>query len=273
MQPQVPLIRTQRDVSVDGLQLHVQQLSFEGKTERPPIVFLHDSFGSIKLWRTFPERIAASLSADAISFDRQGHGESQPFASERTVTYMEDEAHILLHLLEKLNIDKCILFGHSDGGSIALIAASLDPDRVAAVVTEGAHVFVEEETLAGIRTTVGEYDTTDLKQRLERYHGDKTDALFHAWSDTWGAPWFRKWNIEKYLSGIKCPALIIQGTADEYGTERQVDAIVSQVAGPAKKLMIASIGHTPHKEAQHETADAVIAFLKEAVPPLSNFAR
>jgi len=250
------------EINIAGCRLPAQRIIPPQLSKTPPIIFLHDSFGSIRLWRMFPERVALQMHCEAFIYERQGHGHSCAFSKERTITYMDEEAELLLELLDHWQLRTCILFGHSDGGTIALLAAALAPDRFAAIITEGAHVFVEEKTLLGIRTTGGDYATTDLKQRLQKYHGDKTDALFHAWSDTWQAPWYRDWNIEQRLCYVRCPVLVIQGENDEYGTERQVDAIVNQVAGPARKAMIPNCGHTPHKEAAAATLAATVEFLR-----------
>ena len=59
-------------------------------------------------------------------------------------------------------------------------------------MTLAAHVFVEDITIDGIEATVRAYATGELGTRLERHHGEGTDALFHAWADTWLAPWFRR---------------------------------------------------------------------------------
>jgi pimeloyl-ACP methyl ester carboxylesterase len=252
---------------IDGCALQAQRITPPQVGDCPAIVFLHDSFGSIRLWRRFPERIALQMRCQAFVYERQGHGHSPPFARQRTISYMDEEAELLLKLLDRWCLDRCILFGHSDGGTIALMAAALQPKRFAALVTEGAHVFVEEETLGGIATTVCQYATTDLKGRLEKYHGDKTDALFHAWSDTWQAPWYRDWNIEDRLSRIQCPVLVIQGENDEYGTYRQVEAIVNQVSGAACKAIIPNAGHTPHKEAPAATLNVAVDFLQSVCGP------
>ncbi|ARS37740.1 alpha/beta hydrolase [Pontibacter actiniarum] len=219
--------------------------------QKPVIVFLHDSLGCITLWRDFPERLVQQTGCPALVYDRRGYGASSPFSStQRNPDYLEREADVLEHLLEKLNIPEAILFGHSDGGSIALLAAAKYPQRIKGIITEGAHVFVEELTLAGIRAAVQAYQTTSLPEKLRKYHGAKTDAVFHAWADIWLSDAFRDWNIEGFLSAIRCPALVVQGEADEYGTLAQVEAVVRQVQGQAQKLVIPGIGHTPHREAQ-----------------------
>ena len=49
-------------------------------------------------------------------------------------------------------------------------------------------------------------------------------------------PAFRSWNLEAFLPRISCPALLIQGDLDEYGTLQQIDAIERQVAGPTTSV-------------------------------------
>lgn len=229
---------------------------------RPTLLFLHDSLGCVDTWRDFPQQLAASADLDAVVYDRQGYGRSSPFGpSPRTPRYLEDEARTLLALLDALGIESAVLFGHSDGGSIALIAASLAPARVAAVITEGAHVFVESLTLDGIRAARETLATTNLAERLARYHGDKVAGITAAWIDTWLSPEFRDWNIERYLSGIACPALIIQGDDDEFGTVDQVNAIVRGIGARARALLIPAVGHTPHRDASAIVLEAAIQLI------------
>jgi pimeloyl-ACP methyl ester carboxylesterase len=232
----------------------------------PTLVFLHDSLGCVDAWRQFPEQLAQQVHLNALIYDRQGYGRSSVFgAGSRTLTYLADQAVVLFQLLDALAIESAVLFGHSDGGSIALLAAGIQPDRVAAVVTEGAHVFVEELTLAGIRAAQLALATTDLPQRLARYHGEKVKGLTEAWIDTWLSPSFRSWNIESLLPGVVCPVLVIQGEDDEFGTNAQVNAIVAGVEGAAESLMIPGAGHTPHREARDTVLRIAAAFVRNAV--------
>lgn len=252
-------------IHLGGARLYVRRLhaSLEPLgAARTTIVFLHDSLGCVETWRDFPEVLASAVGFDAVVYDRQGYGRSSPFGPmPRTLQYLEAEAQVLRRLLDALEIDSAVLFGHSDGGSIALIAAAMEPARIAAVVTEGAHVFVEDVTLRGIREAQESLGTTDLAQRLARYHGDKVPALTAAWIDTWLSPAFRSWNIERYLPDIRCPVLVMQGEQDEFGTVEQVNAIVRGVGARAKSLMIPDIGHTPHREARETVLEAASAFV------------
>jgi len=229
---------------------------------------LHDSLGSTELWRDFPAALAEATNCGSLVYDRQGYGKSSPFTSRsRPVTYLEQEADVLEQVLAACHITEAVLFGHSDGGSIVLLAAAKYPARVQGVVTEGAHIFVEDVTLAGIRTAVEAYQTTNLPSRLQKYHGDKTDALFQAWTETWLRDEYRTWNIEAFLRRITCPVLVIQGEQDEYGTLAQVEGIVQQVAGEAHQLLLPGIGHTPHREAREAVLAQTAAFLNQVLVP------
>ncbi|PZF70769.1 alpha/beta fold hydrolase [Taibaiella soli] len=234
-----------------------------GDSKRPTIIFLHDSLGCITLWRDFPTQLGTLTNCNVLVYDRKGYGESAPFTDvPRDNNYLEKEADVLNLLIEKLQITDAILFGHSDGGSIALIAAGKYPEHIKAVITEGAHVFVEDVTLRGIREAVTAYETTNLKEKLQKYHGDKTEAVFQAWAGTWLTDTFRLWNIEHFLPQIKCPVLVIQGAQDEYGTLAQVTSIVHQAGGIAESFIVPGIGHTPHKEAKEQVLMQVADFVK-----------
>ena len=143
-------------------------------SKRPTLILLHDSLGCIALWRDFPKQLSTATQCNVLVYDRLGYGNSDSFITEeRDNFYMESEADLLNDLLELFQIDEAILFGHSDGGTIALLTAAKYPNRIKAVITEGAHVFVEEITINGIKEAIIQYETTDLKQKLEKYHENK----------------------------------------------------------------------------------------------------
>jgi pimeloyl-ACP methyl ester carboxylesterase len=251
-------------VEVNGVRLAVQRHRCADRANAPTLVFLHDSLGAITTWRDLPVEVGRALGADVLVYDRQGYGRSDAFGpTPRAADYMHREADVLEALLAREHIERAILFGHSDGGTIALLAAARHPRRIAAVITEGAHVFVEEVTLAGIRAAEKQFATTDLRARLVKHHGDRTDALFAAWTNTWQAPFFRDWDITAEITAIRCPVLVLQGVDDPYGTEAQVEAIVQAVGEGAVKYMVPGARHTPHKEAPAITMELVLQFLRD----------
>jgi pimeloyl-ACP methyl ester carboxylesterase len=253
-----------KEIVLEGIPVSTQQ--FMNAPGRPTIVFLHDSLGCIQLWRSFPRELGQLTQCNVLAYDRQGYGASAAFTTpQRRNDYLETEADTLVKLLDACGIDKAILFGHSDGGSIALIAAAKFPERCTAVITEGAHIFVEEITLTGIRNTVKAWQSTGLKLVLQKYHGNRTEAVFLAWTDTWLSPEFRSWNIENFLPLVKCPVLVIQGEKDEFGSMAQVDGIVSQVSGKVEKWIVPGVGHTPHKDSKEKVLDQTAAFIKSII--------
>lgn len=229
---------------------------------RPTLVFLHDSLGCTQLWRNFPSELGKSVRCNVLVYDRLGYGKSFPmFTHQRENNYMETEADILNDLLNELKIDHAILFGHSDGGTIALIAASKYPEKISAVICEAGHIFVEDITVQGVKDAWEAYKTTNLPERLAKYHGDKTEMMVKAWTEIWLSERFKAWNIEPILKNIMAPLLFIQGENDEYGTLDQLEKTVSQVSGTAEKFIIPGAGHTPHKELPEIVLEKAAGFI------------
>jgi len=249
-------------INVKGQNLYIEYHNSNEK--KTTIVFLHDSLGSVQLWRDFPAKLSEITQCNTLAYDRLGYGKSDPMPThERPVNYMELEADILNGLLAEMNIHNAILFGHSDGGTIALITAAKYPERVKSVICEAGHIFVEDVTLKGVYDAWDAYKTTNLPERLQKYHGDKVETLFRAWTETWTRDDYRTWNIEHLLKHITCPLLFIQGEADEYGTLDQVEKTVTQVSGSAEKYIIPNIGHTPHKEAPDLVLEKTTSFINK----------
>jgi pimeloyl-ACP methyl ester carboxylesterase len=224
----------------------------------PALVFLHEGLGSVALWRDFPARLAAATGRRALLYSRAGHGQSDVPAGDRTPRFMHEEAlEVLPELLRVAGVERPVLVGHSDGGSIALIHASQHPvDRL---ILLAPHVFVEDITVASIEEARETFATTDLGERMARYHRDP-ERTFRLWNDIWLAPEFRGWNIEDVLSGVTVPTLLIQGEHDQYGTLAQIDAIEHGVAGPVTRAIV-DARHAPHLEAPEETLAAALELL------------
>jgi pimeloyl-ACP methyl ester carboxylesterase len=250
-----------RIINVNGKKLYIEyNNSFKNK---PTIVFLQDSLGCTQLWRDFPAKLAEATECNILVYDRLGYGKSFPMpAYERENDYMESEADLLNDLLNELNIKETILFGHSDGGTIALIAASKYPEKIKATICEAGHIFVEDVTVKGVKDALEAYQTTDLPKRLQKYHGDKVEMMVKAWTEIWLSDRFRSWNIEYLLKNITSPLLFIQGEADDYGTLDQVEKTVSQVSGGAERFIIPNVGHTPHKEIPEIVLNKTAEFIK-----------
>src|SRR5512143_35265 len=246
-------------INARGHRLECERIDVGGSM-RPALVLLHEGLGSVAMWRDFPSRLAHATGCDALVYSRYGYGKSDPLTAPREVGYMHDEAlQVLPELLDELAIERPILVGHSDGGSIALIHAGARVRHVAAVVTLAAHVLVEDISVRSIAAAKVAYETTDLRTRLARYHAD-VDSAFWGWNRIWLHPDFRAWNIEEYLPRIPCPVLAIQGGDDEYGTMEQMRRIGAQVPD-VELLELEDCRHSPHRDQPQAVLDAVTRFV------------
>ena len=233
-----------------------------GSDQTPSLVFLHEGLGCTAMWHDFPASVARDTGLPAIVYDRPGYGRSSGAPHSRDNHYLHQEAQAVLpRVLDGLRVERAILVGHSDGGSIALLAAAAIPEKIAGIITEAAHIFVEPITIDGIREAVAAYGPRHIEQRLARYHGAKARELFFAWSDTWLSESFQNWNIEDCLDRITCPALVMQGREDPYGTERQVQSIVAGI-GPRARAMLIPGGHALHRDAPGVVRKAIAAFVE-----------
>ena len=232
---------------------------------RPTLLLLHEGLGCVAMWRQFPDRLAAATGCRLIVWSRAGYGGSQPYPGPRTPRYLHREAEEALPaLLEALGIERPVLIGHSDGGSIALIFGSAFPTVPLGVAVMAPHEFIEEETLAGIRAARTAWAATDWPQRLARHHAD-APRVFKEWSETWLSPAYRDWSILAALPNIRCPLLAIQGVDDEFATMRQIEVIAEQVPH-TRLLKLPSCGHAPHKDQE----PTVLAALAEFILGLQN---
>lgn len=223
---------------------------------------LHEGLGSLALWRDFPQRLADATRRRVLVYSRWGYGKSDPLTGPRGVDFMHIEAvQTLPQLLDHLDVHEPVLFGHSDGGSIALIHAARAGRPVSAVIALAPHVFVEPYGLASIAEARRAYLEGDRRAKLARYHDD-IDSAFWGWNDIWLHPDFVAWNIEPLLPDIGCPVLAIQGIDDQYGTMAQIDRLQRGVRN-LRKLKLADCGHSPHRDQPDAVLSAATRFLAD----------
>lgn len=261
-----PLHITSGVLEVGGDRLEYQRLTPAGGDELT-LILLHEGLGCVALWKDFPSRLAQATGCRVLVYSRSGYGGSTPCPLPRPLTFMHDEGlGVLPDILDAAGVDEAILVGHSDGASIALIhAGGVRDPRVRGLVLMAPHVFVEELTLSSIRQAASAYQTTDLRQRLARHHGDNVDCAFWGWNRAWLDPGFLHWNIEEFLPAVTVPVLVIQGQDDPYGTLLQVEAIERQCRGPVRRLVLERCGHSPHRDQRERTFSAMADFVRARI--------
>jgi pimeloyl-ACP methyl ester carboxylesterase len=254
-------------VTVRGQRVQIEHVWIAPeRREAPLVVFLHEGLGSASMWRDYPARLCAAAGVRGLVYSRPGYGRSTPRAAGTAWTprFMHEQAQeVLPAFLQAMGVEAerepPWLFGHSDGGSIALLHAAAFPGRTAGVIALAPHIVVEELSVASIARAREAYLHTDLRARLARHHDDP-DSAFWGWNDIWLHPAFRAWSIEAELASITCPVLAVQGLDDEYGTLEQIRGIARRV--PHTQLLeLPACGHSPHRDQPEALTRAAVAFL------------
>lgn len=231
--------------------------------DRPTLVLLHEGLGSVGLWRAFPAHLAEATGCRVFAYSRFGYGRSTPIRLPRPLAYMQAEAtSILPRVLAAAGLPgPYVLLGHSDGATIATIYAARAADpRLAGLILLAPHFFVEPAGLEAIAAIRADWDRTDLRGRLARHHDDP-DGAFLGWAGAWLDPGFPAvLELEDDLSAIRVPVLILQGTADPYGTEAHARLAERCCAGRVEVHLL-PCRHAPHLEAEAATLAAIRRFL------------
>ncbi len=258
------MTNTEEFITVDGVRLECAWINGDMPSGKPCLVFLHEGLGCVALWRNFPKLLSDTLSLPGFVFSRQGYGASTSIPLPRPVEFMHHEGlNVLPRVLDEAGIESAILVGHSDGASISIInAGGVGDPRVKGIVLLAAHIFNEEITVKSIEEAKVAFETTDLREKLKKYHGDNVDCAFWGWNGVWLNPDFLEWNIEEFLPRVDLPTLVIQGEDDQYGTEAQVQGIAAGLRDNCVVKIIADCGHSPHLEQPEQTLSAIVDFVR-----------
>ncbi len=250
-----------RDVVVDGKRL--ETVRYDGDPARPAIVMLHEGLGSISLWRDLPQRLCERTRCTVVAYSRYGYGRSDVLREKREPDYMHREGEVVLPaLLAQLEIERPILFGHSDGASIALIYAGAHPERRARARARSAARVRRGDQRAQHRGR--------RRPRTRRANCPRSSAAITptptrrspAGTTSGSTRAFAIGTSKSYADRVRVPVLLIQGEEDEYGTTAQLDAIVARIPG-AETLMVPRAGHSPHRDAPEIVVERIAAFVAE----------
>ncbi len=253
-------------VEISGSQLEVRHIP--GPAHLSPLVFLHEGLGSVAMWqgrdKDWPLSVCQASGRAGWVYSRRGYGQSASVPDVRGANrlgadYMHLEAwQVLPQLLQSLRVEKPVLIGHSDGGSIALLHAARF--AVTGVVVMAPHLFVEDISLRSIEAAKHAFETGDLRNRLSRFHAD-VDCAFWQWNDVWLSQAFRSFDIQKECMDISAPLLAMQGVDDMYGSLRHIEEL--HTVGKVKREVLQACGHSPHRDQHDLSLQLVVDFLKQ----------
>lgn len=219
-----------------------------------PLVFLHGGWG----YEIYPFDRQIDALGDRFRVvipDRTGYGGSQRL-DHLPSDFHKRAAAEMLNLLDALQVERPVLWGHSDGAVIATLMGLASPERFAGVILEAFHFYRAKpgsreffEVMAGDPGLLGERVATTLA----REHGE----------DYWrrlivmnGSAWLRiadEATHEKQdlydgkLPQLQVPTLFIHGSRDPRTEPGEIDAVRDQAAS-ARIEILEGGGHSPHSE-------------------------
>jgi pimeloyl-ACP methyl ester carboxylesterase len=273
-------------VDLDGLSVHYKVV---GQGE-PTMVLLHGFAASVFSWRKVMDPLGEA--GTVVAFDRPAFGLTErpmPEEWEGESPYSpEAQTDLTVALLDELGMEKAVLVGHSAGGTTALLTAIRYPERVEALVLEGAAVY----DYAGTPDWVG----SALRTAPARRVGPLLVRSITLWGETiireaWSDPnkitvelisdykkplqavnWDRAlWelvlarhplSLEEQLDEVSIPVLVITGEGDRIVPARNSERLAQELPG-AELVVIPQCGHVPHEECPGAFLEAVTGFLED----------
>lgn len=126
------------------------------ENDKPTLLLLHFGSGNLHMWSGLIPHLKHGY--QIIAPDLRGHGNS---SKPDNGYHIEDMAYDIELLLEKLNVDKYYIVGSSLGAEVATVLAANNPEKVQAIVCEGAlyNEFGEYGLLEG--------DKEDIEDKIE----------------------------------------------------------------------------------------------------------
>ncbi|MBA3395447.1 MAG: alpha/beta fold hydrolase [Deltaproteobacteria bacterium] len=233
-----------------------------------PLLVLHGGWGHD--FYPFDAQIAAL--GDAYRFvipDRTGYGKS-PRVATFAPRFHEAAAIEAEALLDALAIDRCVIWGHSDGAVIATLMAIRSPARYRAIILEALHVERAKPRSRAFFTQMAEDPDSfgpRVTAKLAAEHGDDWRAILRAdgrvWLDIAATPGTD--TFDHRLHELRVPTLLVHGSDDPRTEPGELDRIRREVP-QAQIAMIAGAGHSPHSERAHaaEVTAIVARFLRAA---------
>ncbi|MBI2165199.1 MAG: alpha/beta hydrolase [Chloroflexi bacterium] len=269
---------TSKFVVVSNLRVHYLDW---GNEAAQPLLMLHGLRGYAQAW----DPIARDLSDryHVVAWDARGRGESDWAKDQKynLATYVSD----LASFIEKLNIQKVILMGHSMGGRIGIVYSAQHPLQVAALIIVDIGPTVEakgdERIRRELKETPDEFPSSEaarafLKKQLPALSDRAIEArLTHSLRALPGGKLMWKYdraireqrlgatapeNLWPSLRALRCPTLILRGATSDILSRQTVEAMANVVAG-SKWMEISGAGHLIPEENPKDMLAAVRKFL------------
>ncbi|MES2226552.1 MAG: alpha/beta hydrolase [Pseudomonadota bacterium] len=232
---------------------------------RPTVVMLHGGLDCTSTWKDLPQAIAAATGLAVLSYDRWGYGGSEALSGGRQRSYrLEEAGPVFGDLLRHFGIGSAVLFGHSDGGAMSVLAAAAHPEVVRAVCACSPTIALDLYMVRAMGGARQAFEHGGLRERLMRHHGDKTDSMFWAWYEAWASEDAVHWSMAEQIGAVRCPVSAVFGQADDYGWRPSARALVEHGTMALEVSALPGVGHDPQHRAREVVLDALQRVLRRA---------
>lgn len=221
---------------------------------QPTIVMMHGGLDCITTWKDLPQVLAEASGWPVLAYDRYGYGRSESLVGGREPSYRREEAGpVLGEVLRHFGIHKALMFGHSDGGAMSVLAAAAHPERVCGVLACSPTIAIDQFMVDAMTGARRAFEHEGLRDKLMRHHGDSTDAMFWGWYEPWASPQALQWDMSAEVAAVRCPVSVLFGNDDEYGWRPSAISLFRHGLMPLEVMALPGIGHHPQQRARGET--------------------
>lgn len=220
-----------------------------------PLVFLHGGWG----YGLYPFDAQTAAFAEGYRIlipDRSGYGRSSRVNGEMALNFHDHAAEETLAFLDALEIERAVLWGHSDGAVIAAKIGLRAPQRCERLILEAFHLLKRKpgsraffERFSANPQDLGE----ETKKLLAEDHGE---GLWQKVLQRNCGAWFRMADAAKSaeedlyegrLRELKVRTMFLHGRLDPRTEPGEMDRVRSALPG-ARMCFVENGKHSPHSE-------------------------
>ncbi len=248
-------------MKAETVELNDIEMYYETEGAGEPLLLLHGGTGCQEDWIYAGQDQFANEYA-IIKPDARGHGRtSNP---QKTITHRQCALDTLA-LLDHLGIRRCLAIGLSMGGNTLLHMATLQPERIEAMVVVSATMYFPEQARAIMRQIPAAYKQPPQEwERMRKSHKLSDHQITSLWD--WTRDMQDSYDDMNFtppsLSTITASTLIVYGDRDPlYPVEM---AVAMYRAIPRSALwMVPNGGHGPiFADAAAQFAQTALAFFR-----------
>lgn len=256
-----------------GIVIHYMELFYRKSGQGEPLIILHGLFGSSDNWYSLAKTFSAHFTVYLV--DQRNHGQSPHDAAFNYEVMTKD----FEEFVEKHQLERAVIIGHSMGGKVAMNYAVKNSSRVSRLIVVDIvpkHYPVHHDSvLDGLQAVdIGNIQSRgQAEEQMAKHIPDADVRQFLLKSLTRKGDGF-EWrinipaideNIESIGAGLvfegtyNGPSLFVMGARSNYfapGDEKKIQSIF-----PAAQLVTLDTSHWVHAEKPAEFADTVLKFL------------